>query len=120
LQIDLNVDLYKVTDTYNQVSLASNGVDEIKYSRKFNRNGNYSFALSIVDTWKLNHYFGLKYGIVLPYMVPFTTAYTPAYTPKIAYLPMYGIEPYLTVGIQFSLSKKDQTQTPEKSNETSK
>jgi hypothetical protein len=73
----------------------------------------FKFALSILDTWKLNHYFGIKYGVV-------TNAYSSAYTPKKAYLTMYGLEPYLTICIQFSLAKKDQIQTQEKSNETPK
>jgi hypothetical protein len=111
--VELNFDFYTVKDnyTYTWKTNVAPPIEGNIYQRDYKHN-TVSAGLSVFDVYRLNNRFGLKFGLSLPFIVP-TIDNNNFYLPQSKKLPMFGIEPYLTVGIQFSLTKKTKTdETP--------
>jgi hypothetical protein len=110
---ELNFDFYAVKDnyTYTWKTNVAPPIEGKIYQRDYKHN-TVSASLSVFDIYRLNNRFGLKFGLSLPFIVP-TIDNKNFYAPKQKKLPMYGIEPYLTIGLQFLLTKKTKTdETP--------
>ena len=65
-----------------------------------------SLGLGIDYYYKISNLIALKCGVNIPVIGPFAlNSATIGYNPQNKKLPLYGVEPYMSLGVQFNLSK---------------
>lgn len=95
LILSANLDYYFLKDYYKSPDISA----EISSQ-------NFSIGFEVDYYYKINDLLSLKFGVSTPLMTLLSFRDFEPYNPSSMKFPMAGFEPYLSVGVQFNLSKK--------------
>jgi len=93
LILSANLDYYFLKDYYK------NKGNTLKISAQ-----NFSIGFEVDYYYKINDLLSLKFGVSTPLMTLLSFRNFEPYNPSSMKFPMVGLEPYLSIGIQFNLS----------------
>jgi hypothetical protein len=105
LLVEVNFDYYSMVDHYKYY-FSSNYTDNKEFEERWDlKYNNYSIGLGVSYYYSLSACSSLKFGIELPFLIPNNNAES-RYEPGNFKQPVIGWEPYIKLGYQYTIQKK--------------